>query len=308
MLLSKYKVRDLPLATEVVTLKHPDQRLFDAIEVLSARHLLSAPVLDESGKLYGLLDALDIVTFVVNEAAKGNVFQDADISTVMGIGHASRSSCAQVSLDDGVDKVLDIISGPARRAVVIGPTGCPYSIVTQSVLLQFLKSKLDEFQGLKQCGTAKEHCSSGVAAVKESDTALQAFEAIRQLGVSSLAILSEDGTMTTVVSATDLVVGLAHMLDKSRVLAELRTTSVLDFVALNRRLDTKARASTVAVRPDAPIAAVIEKLAACRVHRVIVCMDNKPIGVLSLTDICRAAASASAAAAAAGQAQDAQDS
>lgn len=293
MLLAQYKVSDLPLPKELITLHHPQQRIFDAIKVLSDRHLLSAPVTDDSGKVCGLLDALDIVAFVVDRAAEEKELEDVPIDTVMGLGHPGGAQVAQVNMDDPLDKVLDIISGPARRAVVVGTDGLPQSVVTQSVVLQFLNSKMSELDSIRHCGTAKELCSGSVVTVSESESALVAFETIRRLGVWSVAILAEDGCMLSVISATDLVVGLAHMKDKSQALSVLRSIGVVDFVAVNRRLDIKARVATVSVPPDMPLEAVMEKLAVCRVHRVVVCKDHRPVGVLSLTDICKAVAKCS---------------
>lgn len=290
MNLAKYKVRDLPLPKELVTLRYPEQRLFDGIQVLSKRHLLSAPVLDDAGMLFGMLDALDIVALIVRLAAEGKPLEDQPLDEVMGKSHPGGGALAQVSLDDTVDKVLNIVSGPARRAVVVGPSGSPYSIVTQSVLLQFLNSKRDELNGLLHCGCAKELCSNQVVTVNESETALAAFETIHRLGVWSVVVLDEDGCMLTVISATDLVVGLAHMTDKTKVLEVLRTAGVVEFVAVNRCLDFKAKASTVCVPLDMPLEEIMEKLAVCHVHRVVVCADHKPLGVLSLTDVCKAVA------------------
>lgn len=290
-LLSKYTVKDLHLPSKLVSLSHPGHTLFDSIQVLAEHQLLSAPVLDKDGKLLGVLDALDVAAYVVDTVADGKSdLEDVAIDTIMGRGHPGGCKYAEVELEEPLDKVAEVISGQARRAIVIGPDGAPLSVVTQSVLLQFIHHKRGELDCLKACGPAKDYCSSGAVCVNESEPALNAFQTIRRLGVWSVAILGEDGCMISVISATDLVVGLNYMPDKRQALKALQAASVVDFVAVNRQMEISDKASTVSARPDQSLESVLEKLSACRVHRVVVCVDRKPVGVLSLSDICRAVA------------------
>lgn len=290
-ILSKYKVSDLPLPRPLITLRSPGDTLFSSIKALTTNHVLSAPVLSEDGsKVLGVLDALDIVATAVELSAAGRELEDISVAEIMGKGRPAGVAHAEVSIDEPLDKVLELVSGPARRAVVLGTDGRPESVVTQSVLLQFIHSKKEEIDSLKNCGTAQDHCSSGAVCVNESESALKAFETINKVGVWSVAIVDEAGCMVSVISATDLVVGLSHMADKSHALSSLANISVVDLVSVNRQFDTKDKASTVSARPDQSVESILEKLSACRVHRVVVCVNRKPVGVLSLTDICKAVA------------------
>mmetsp|Transcript_63952 Transcript_63952/g.113716 ORF Transcript_63952/g.113716 Transcript_63952/m.113716 type:complete len:302 (+) Transcript_63952:22-927(+) len=293
---TRYTVADLPLPSGLISLRQPNDTFFSAIQVLCEHHLLSAPVLSADGEeVLGMVDSLDVVARMVKlTTASETELKDVPIEDIMGLGvPAGKVSFEKVSLEDTLDKVLEIVSGPARRAIVL-KEGRPHSVVTQSVMLQFLYDNRDKIEGLHDCGSAKELCSDGAVCVKENDTALSAFQLINSVGVWSLAIVDEDGCMVSVVSATDLVIGLRHMEDKTTALASLAECSVTDLVVNNRSLDLKdkasTKASTVTAQPDQPLESILSKLAVCRVHRVVVCSERKPVGVLSLTDVCRAVA------------------
>ncbi|CAE8672499.1 unnamed protein product, partial [Polarella glacialis] len=196
--LSQYKVSDLPLPQQLVTLQHPKQTLFDAIQVLADKHLLSAPVLDADGKLIGMLDTLDIVAYVTDAASHGaSELADHAIDTLIGKGcHRRARPVALVKMEDGLEAVTDTIAGPSRRAVVLNSNGVPESVVTQSTVVKFLHSKKQEIKAMN-CGTAAEHCSHGTVTIGERETALKAFETINDLEISCLAILGDDGRMLT---------------------------------------------------------------------------------------------------------------
>lgn len=291
--LSKYKVLDLPLPRELVALHHPKQGLYDAIRVLSENHILSAPILDDNYKLIGILDTLDIVTHIVMTAAAGKAeVSDVAIDTLMGTTELGR--CKVVGLNDSLEEVGDIFGGHSRRAVVLGEDSRPCSMLTRSTIVQFLASKEDFLEFLKHGAVASEHCSPGVITVNEKESALTAFQKLQQTAVTSLVISDEDNHALNVISATDLVTGLASLTQTpgSRVIDGLKDFNVLDFAVAYRRPDLRDR-GTVTVLPTTPLHDVLMKLLLTRVHRVVVMgEDRKPIGVLSLTDICRAVAHA----------------
>lgn len=289
--LALHKVRELPIPRDLVVLHHPQQTLFDALKVLMEHHILSAPVVDEAGQLIGVVDTLDIAAYVVESAAEGIPdLKDCALDSIMGKAQRDGQSAATVRLDDALDKVCSIVAGPARRAVVLGSDRRPCSIVTQSTMLQFIMQNKEQIKALAFAGTAQQHASAGVISVVEDDSALKAFQTLLKAGVSSLVVLGENGRVITVVSATDLVVALADMEDKSSALSLLKTCSVLDFVLANRRPDLRDQWHLkLAVHPDTALSEVMTKLAITRVHRLIVTgYDRTANGVISLSDVCRA--------------------
>jgi len=283
--LRPYKVKDLSLP-QLVTLEHPRHRLFDAISLLSEHHLLSAPVLDAEGMLLGMLDALDIVAEVVQANAEGKgQLLNKHIDSVMGKVSASHV----VHLDDGLAEVVGIIAR-ARRVVVLGKEGKPESIITQSTVIQFLHAK-GIFEARRHRWLAKELCTTDAFVINEDETVLKAFQKLLEKRVASLVILDEDGHALTVISASDLVRTLGRMEDMSAALSILEA-NVVQFVAKTRSNHTQA--AVISVPPEAPLTAVVEKLAKARVHRLVIMgEDRTPLGVLSLSDICRAVAAKS---------------
>lgn len=292
--LSQYKVVDLPIPQSLVTLRTPQQTLFDAIQALSEHHVLSAPVVNAEGELIGMLDTLDIVSYVVHAAEEGKArLEDSAIDVLS-------SPVAATAPDALLKDIGDSVAGPrppssrldgarlldeGRRAVVVGDDGVPISVITQSTLVQFIHSKWDEIDALHSA-VAHEYCSPGVLVVSEEATALQAFETISKKDVSSLVVVDKAGVMQTVISATDLVVGLSHMADKSAAIDVLRSTSVKDYVMSHRTPNIRA---SLTVSPTCPLEDVLKKLALTRVHRVVVTNeDRSPVGVLSLSNIIRA--------------------
>eukprot|EP00928_Gymnodinium_smaydae_P061524 TRINITY_DN45578_c0_g1_i1.p1 TRINITY_DN45578_c0_g1~~TRINITY_DN45578_c0_g1_i1.p1 ORF type:complete len:311 (-),score=52.10 TRINITY_DN45578_c0_g1_i1:45-977(-) len=285
--LARYEVGDLPLPKELFFLEHPKHTLFDAIHFLSDHHVSCAPVLGEDGGLMGVVDASTIVSYVVRSATKGSLeLKDSPFTDLL----LRATPITVVNRNARLDYISDALAGPSRRAMVIGSYGSPPdSIVTQFTLLQFLWSKKEE---LKQSliGKVMDLCTPSAITIEDRDSALAAFEVMHAKHVSSLPVLDSDGLVFSVISATDLVIGLAHMLDKTQALATLKASSVLEFISANRSLDLHARAPSIIVYADTPLESVFGKLVASHVHRVVVCTsDRKPLGVLSLTDICRAA-------------------
>lgn len=318
-LLAQSTVKDLPLRQPLISLKHPGDGLFAAIKTMANQRILSAPVLaapeayaaaapaagDGSaaapapgGRLLGVVDALDIASYVVDRAEAGDAtLIDTPIDRIMGYGR--EVPAANVALDSKLDQVAEMLSGKHRRAVAITTEGeAVQGMVTQSTMLQWLNSHREELaEELK--GVAGDYCSSSVVCVREDEKTLEALKKIRTNHVSSVAIVDEKGDIVTVISATDLVCGLDHMADKSMALSVLAAASVLDFVASERSLSLDDRAAAVSVMPTATLDKCLEKLAVCRLHRLIVCRDRRPLGILSLADVCRAVSRSRAAAAAA---------
>ncbi|CAJ1362260.1 unnamed protein product [Effrenium voratum] len=282
-------VKDLPLPKALVTLKQSQDGLFSAIQALSEHHLLSAPVVDDDGKLVTILDTLDIAAYIVEmEAAGKKALSDEKLEKLLG-RCKNRTSC--VTAEEGLDKVVESILGEGRRAVVLSE-GKPESIITHSTVVTFFNSKLKEIEALVAPKMAQDICTPRVVTIHDHATALTAFQTLVAQGLSSLIITDDSGAAITVVSATDLVMALGHEDDKSAILSELRDRNVVFFVGDSRKPDrhfSHTRAPIISVSNETPMSMVIEKFATTRVHRMLVVPagSRKPAGVLSLLDICK---------------------
>lgn len=280
--LTPYKVKDLSLK-KLVALEHPKHRLFDAVTLLSEHHLLSAPVLNAEGKLIGMLDTLDIIAHLVDAEAEGKgQLLNKHIDSIM----SKTSPVKTAHLEDSLADIVNVVASPARRVVVLGKDGSPQSIITQSTVIQFLHEQ-GIFEARKHCWLAKELCNAEVYVVNEDETVLKALRKMLEKKVSSLVILDEEGHALTVISTSDLIQAVGHMEDMSAAVSTIQTANVVQFVASARSCHTHA--PVISVPPEAPLTTVVEKLSKTRVHRLLVMgEDRTPLGVLSLSDICRA--------------------
>mmetsp|Transcript_51579 Transcript_51579/g.111874 ORF Transcript_51579/g.111874 Transcript_51579/m.111874 type:complete len:354 (-) Transcript_51579:283-1344(-) len=318
--LDECTVGDLPLPQPLLALRHPGDTLFKAIELLAKYHILSAPVVAaRGGALLGLIDSLDIVAHIcsLTEGDSTARLGNLPVNEVMGTFRPS-SEIAQVDLKTPLKEVLKLFSGTTRRAVVKGPDGGVYSVVTQSLLMQFIQDNKKLFNLSSLNTTASQMSLRGHVGINENQPAIDAFREMKNHHISSVGLLDKDGCIVSVISASDLVVGLALVPHKGVSLSKITAGSAMDYLASNRQINPKAkcgsckrvglsglsgqhpeqikkyattlqqaRAANVCVSPETPMVSVLAKLSSTRVHRITICKERKPVGVVSLTDICR---------------------
>mmetsp|Transcript_51578 Transcript_51578/g.111869 ORF Transcript_51578/g.111869 Transcript_51578/m.111869 type:complete len:323 (-) Transcript_51578:1276-2244(-) len=287
--LDECTVGDLPLPQPLLALRHPGDTLFKAIELLAKYHILSAPVVAaRGGALLGLIDSLDIVAHIcsLTEGDSTARLGNLPVNEVMGTFRPS-SEIAQVDLKTPLKEVLKLFSGTTRRAVVKGPDGGVYSVVTQSLIVKFIQDNKRLFNASALSTTASKMSLGEHVCINEDQPAIDAFKEMKNRNVSSVGLLDEDGCIVSVISASDLVMGLHLRPHKDEALDEITAGSAMDFLASNRQINPKARAANVCVSPETTLDSVLSKLSATRVHRVTICTDKKPLGIVSLTDVCR---------------------
>jgi predicted transcriptional regulator len=122
-----------------------------------------------------------------------------------------------------------------------------------------------------------QYMNSPVHSIRFSDTLNAAHSLMVGLSISSLAVLRDDGTLSGVISMTDLIhVGRDH--------AGSSTKAAL--LTLPNRPVSKYMTSEVAtVAPSAPIGLAASKMVEGHFHRVYVEHEGRPVGVLSTRDV-----------------------
>lgn len=102
----------------------------------------------------------------------------------------------------------------------------------------------------------------------------QVARQMRDLDVSALVVVDENGLLEGIISRTDLVTLRAH----EEYWQGLRAEHVMI-------------ANVVCVTPDTPLADAMALLLAKKIHRLVVVEDNtkrsKPLGIISITDVVR---------------------
>jgi len=282
--LDGHTVAELQLPKPLITLSQTGDTLFSAIDSLASHHLLSAPVVADDGSLVGIVDSLDIVAYITAKLKSGaDTLEDCGLDKVKDF-KSSEPPC--VSMEDSLNLIVNLFSGSARRCIVL-KDGKVYSVITQSLMLEFFQTQKELLDSSTLESSASTKSSGSFFCVKDDQKASEAFKSIHEEGLSSCGVLDEDGAIIMVLSAADLVVGLAGLKDKGESLAHLQETEVVEFLAETRVSNPKARASAILVAPDSSFEQVLNKLSKCRVHRVVVAKDKRPSGVISLTDVCK---------------------
>lgn len=283
--LAKYTVEDLKLPEPLISVKLHATTLFEVIDLLAGHRLLSVPVLAEDGSLVGMMDGLDVLAYITKCFGQGfEQLEDCPIEQVKNF--ETMEPVPSVQMETTLDIVAHLISGFARRCVVT-KDGMPYSVVTQSLMLQFFREHVSELDAEVLASPAHTRSSPNFCSVSEDITAQEAFMRLAEERASSAGVVDGEGALIMIISATDLVRSLSHMEDKGSALQILRETNVVDYLATERMHDTRARAGAIVVGPDDPFEHVLDKLASCRVHQVVVATNREPRGVIRLADVCR---------------------
>jgi crotonyl-CoA carboxylase/reductase len=117
----------------------------------------------------------------------------------------------------------------------------------------------------------RERMSAGIISCARSDTLAQAAKTMIDNDIHALVVI-EDDRAVGVLSQTDIV--LAR---QGRTVEEARAITVGEVM-------TEGCAMTDA---DRSLSDAISEMMKRRIHRLVVCENNKPVGVLSMTDIVR---------------------
>lgn len=116
--------------------------------------------------------------------------------------------------------------------------------------------------------------SSRVATCQRDTPIPQVARQMRDLDVSALVVVDENGLLEGIISRTDLVTLRAH----EEYWQGLRAEHVMI-------------SNVVCVTPDTPLADAMAVLLARKIHRLVVVEDaaqrSKPLGIFSITDVVR---------------------
>jgi len=186
--------------------------------------------------------------------------------------------------------VVRLLASKARRVPVLSKTtGKVIQIISQSHVCQLLYERVkaggvltDTTPGTTGLGMKE------VFVVKDTDQARDAFQLMVDKRVSSVCIIDENGEILTAVSTKDIRL-LPRLESAGLERNNLLDMNVREFVGLVRRateIDGKSRAACVTVDINTPLATVLGKLAATKMHRVyVIDAHHKPVGVISVSDV-----------------------
>jgi len=270
---------------------------------LIARNFLSVPVVTATNEYHGIIDMFDIVKYIVSS------FSEKDLS--------DKDFWALVEEEKIFAKktVLDLMAHPLQKRNPFHPVKQGYSafavfepmaresnlhriavvdnkqnldnFVTQSQVITFLRKNLSILG--KKGGKPLRECHGmlqPVVSVKETDTAMFAFQQMVKEEVSGVAVVNANGSLKGNLSLRDLkLIG-----SDARLFWRLQQ-SVKDFIVkLKQEYEIKhSRPWTVIhANPTDSLGDAITMLADHHIHRVFIvdnAKDKAPIGVCSLKDV-----------------------
>eukprot|EP01116_Phalansterium_solitarium_P003094 TRINITY_DN1365_c0_g1_i1.p2 TRINITY_DN1365_c0_g1~~TRINITY_DN1365_c0_g1_i1.p2 ORF type:complete len:221 (+),score=82.13 TRINITY_DN1365_c0_g1_i1:437-1099(+) len=173
---------------------------------------------------------------------------------------------------------------PSRRQLSQGKI---VSVLTQSALVAWLTERLDLLTPLSS-KTLHELNLDGksVHSIGARSKCIEAFQVMAKERVAGLAVLMEDSTLLTCISATDLKV-----FEHQFLLKALRAT-VQEFTTASRISDVSPdKPAAITAHPEDTIEKVLGRFQATGLHRLFVTtkQDNGfrefPVGVVTLSDI-----------------------
>lgn len=303
------------------------ETVLDALRTLSDNHILSAPVYDFKTNLFeGVIDILDLVTFVTQKMKNTITLKQPElqqsvidemlkqtVETIMNV--SERNFWMTVNEFTPLSVVLDRMGEKdLHRILVMDSTGQKVkAVLTQSAVVRWLRYNLEKLtvdpvllqeqkiEGEKAKEEREKYAANlpfvedcatkNVKTFKNTDLALDAFNAMYDCKVSAFPIVDERGQLCATLSASDL----KGILAQPEKIWDLMNSPIGDFVIRSKSVGYTCYGEERRLnlhwtcKMNDPIFTTIDKLTLSGVHRLWVVDDqNKPIGVVSLCNIIKA--------------------
>jgi len=193
-----------------------------------------------------------------------------------------------VTQDASLFEVATVLGKGNHRVPVVNSEGKCVSIISQSTIIQFFNDHFsdqalaqDGLQSVEEIGVAFKK----VVCVPADALAVDTFSLLDKHRLSGLAVVDREGRLVGNTSGTDLKL---FVLMKGQLSLKVPILEYLSQIRLHKSSPVEIRHPSSSVTPDTTIAKLIAKLAATKFHRMfVVDPHNRPVGVVSLTDILR---------------------
>jgi len=291
-------VSDLP-AVKIVSIPSTTTAA-DALKILVKNNILSAPILDVEKNAYiGLIDMLDLVTFVVmiykDLEAKGEVsdffsvlesgerFVTQEVKTIADLSH--RNPFIPVRNNGSLRGVLRLFGDMGfHRLPVIDESGKVVNFLTQSAVVQYLASNLNKL-GPKVHRTVGELLAGckPVVSVNIESRAIDAFTLMAEKRISAVAVVDDEGKLISNISARDI-----RTISTDQRIIQGLFTPIRQFLvnAFEPRVGMDEITPSISCSIKDTLGLVIQKLVASKVHRVYVTDAHYMlIGIIALSDV-----------------------
>jgi len=297
-------VKDLLKHQWLVTLSVKDS-INKALEKLSVNKITSAPVVDENERIYGFLDVMDLLTFMVNQVTQPT--NTPRLSTSRSLTMEDMDSLTKRSAQFEVSSLLDVVDSvqhcepyypleetqPLKVAIEIFLKGVHriavtdsqkklVGLLTQTNVIRYLNQDptLMGFKGTEEIDKMNM-LQRHVVSISPSFLTIDAFRTMQEKRLSSLGVVDSNGVLVSILSVSDLK-GLKDFHFRSLLLP------VIDFLAEVRKDQKKPIDYVVSCGMNSTLKQVIHIMLKEQVHRVFIIDENRrPLGVVSQSDIIR---------------------
>ena len=123
-----------------------DRPLAESVAVMLSKNLKRLPVVDETGRLAGMLSRLDIFRTVMREAPDWNAFkaQKIEVENLKRVGDILRRDVHTVSPETRLNEVIRVIdANDIQRVAVVDAEGKLLGLISDHDMLGYLKPKHD---------------------------------------------------------------------------------------------------------------------------------------------------------------------
>lgn len=274
----------LPKRISVRTVKASDT-IAHAFEVLSNSKVVRAPLVDDAGKAFALVDVLDLMKYAVLDSVDETTASLAmdnlprlqhKVEAAVSDTNSNRNKLVTFSEDDKLFAALEAFAS-GRHEILVTTKTCNGYMINQSDILKYLDEQPAAYKNLsgKSLGQLQLHPRRPLQTVPSSVTVAAAYRALYG-SHAAVPIVDSDGRIVGTLSVTDLKYSdpadLSHL-----------KMNVLEFLTND---EARGAGAPVSVSTEGFIGEVILLLSHAHVTRVwVVDEDKKPVGVVSCTDV-----------------------
>ena len=215
--LAKHRAEEAMTAPAITIAE--DQPLAGAVDLMLERQIKRLPVVDEGGRLTGMLSRLDIFRTVMREAPDWNAFraQNIKVTHLKSVGDILRRDSHAVTPDTPIDEVIRVIgSNDIQRVAVVDGQGKLLGLISDRDLLCYFKQDQSGIWGaLTKIKSGPECRLSGTQAaavmqtdlitIKESHTVEEAIALMTEKALKRLPVVDADGRFKGMISRDSLL-------------------------------------------------------------------------------------------------------
>jgi len=197
-----------------LTVVQETDRLESVLEVLGKNRIASAPVFNSKKEFVGIIDMLDLVTYVSAKFSKVSLlaeesyrqmdeFASKQIKDLLGASLRNSPKC--ISYESPLLPLISLLSDShTHRVAVLNEQRDLIGLISQCTVVQFLYKKKDQLNEKLNLQVQSWLKKTSVITIHMDRFVIEAFQTIWDEMVSGLAVVNDEGKLVSNISASDL--------------------------------------------------------------------------------------------------------